>query len=44
MKKYIFEALNENIELLSQNKSAYSKGIIKTVNILFNATKKNNTI
>ena len=44
MKKYIFEALNENIELLSQNKSVYSKGIIKTVNILFNATKKNNTI
>ena len=44
MKKYIFEALNESIELLSQNKSVYSKGIIKTVNILFNATKKNNTI
>ncbi len=44
MKKYIFEAIKDNINLLNRNKLYYSKEIIPIVNTLSKAVKKKNTI
>ena len=44
MKKYIFDAVEDNINLLEINKLYYSKKIIAIVNILSKAAKRRNTI